>query len=347
MGTCLVCAKKDPTVSSFLQVCGRCIKENFSKVKDHIYQIHREIREEEDEFKTTFRCYQCVNRCFLNKDNRGRCGLPKNLVTANQAFLEYYFDPIPTNCVGEKFCGATGCGYPEFSYTPYIECGCKNLAVFFYGCTFNCLFCQNYSWRNVPKEPIDVETLVEVIDDRTSCVCFFGGDPSSQIIFSINLSYQALRKKKGKILRICWETNGSFDARFRQDILHILKISGGMIKFDLKFFDENLNIALCGTSNRATLENFSYFAENFRKVPPLVCASTLIIPGYVDDEEVGKIARFISQFNREIPYVLLGFWPQFYFKDIPPTSKQLMEKCFLKASKYLKNVVVGNTHLLT
>jgi len=38
--------------------------------------------------------------------------------------------------------GGRGAGFPEFSSCNGPEYGYRNLAVFFYGCSFNCLFCQ-------------------------------------------------------------------------------------------------------------------------------------------------------------------------------------------------------------
>ncbi|MGM0365951.1 MAG: hypothetical protein ACQEP5_05390 [Actinomycetota bacterium] len=58
-----------------------------------------------------------------------------------------------------------------------------------------------------------------------------------------------------------------------------------------------------------------------RTEPPLVIASTLLIPGYIDEEEIGKLSHFISLCNPDIPYKLLGFHPQLFLYALPPTSK--------------------------
>jgi len=346
MGECRLCGRRDITISSFLGVCGRCIKERFWQIKDYIFGIHPALREKK---VSQNNCPLCINRCALTSPVTicGLRGLSQDNPTKEEAYLEYYYDFLPTNCVAEKFCAATGCGYPHFSYSPYLERGHKNLAIFFYGCSFNCLFCQNYTWRDIPPRKVSIEEIIKAVDEETSCICFFGGDPSCQMDFALNLSYQIIKRIK-RIVRVCWETNGSFNSYFSQDILKILKMRGGTIKFDLKFFNENLNIALCGQTNRTTLDNFSFFAKNFSGLnPPLVCASTLVIPGYTDEEEIFNISCFIAQFSKDIPYVLLGFWPQFYFKDLPPTSKEFMYRCFKIAKKVLNNVEIGNIHLLT
>jgi pyruvate formate lyase activating enzyme len=42
-----------------------------------------------------------------------------------------------------------------------------------------------------------------------------------------------------------------------EKMMEISLISGGCVKFDLKAFDERLNLALCGINNKRTLENFA------------------------------------------------------------------------------------------
>ena len=125
--------------------------------------------------------------------------------------------------------------------------------------------------------------------------------------------------------------------------------TGGCIKFDLKAYDNEMHIALTGISNEPVKRNFIRAAERSfeRSVPPLVVASTLLVPGYVDVEQVHKIARFIASLNPEIPYSLLGFSPQFYMNDLPFTSARHAketESAALDAG--LSNVRIGNKHLL-
>ena len=125
--------------------------------------------------------------------------------------------------------------------------------------------------------------------------------------------------------------------------------SGGCIKFDLKAWSEELHIALCGVSNKRTLENFQLLAEytKERPLPPLLIASTLLVPGYVDKQEVSQIARFISSIDPDIPYSLLAFSPQFMMRDLPTTSRRHAEECLAEAkSQGLRRVRVGNVHLL-
>jgi len=247
--------------------------------------------------------------------------------------------------------GGTGAGYPSYAYQNGPEYGYKNLAVFYHGCSFDCLFCQNWTHRERvwDHERIKPNELAQAVDDRTSCICYFGGDPTPQLPHAIETSRIALEKTKGKILRICWETNGSMASQLLEEVLNLSLNSGGCVKFDIKAWNESLHIALCGVSNLRTKENFELAATwiNKRPEPPLLIASTLLVPGYIDEEEIRGISRWIASLNPSIPYALLAFYPQFFFKDLPTTSRTFAFRCKEVAEESgLRRVRIGNMHLL-
>jgi pyruvate formate lyase activating enzyme len=303
-------------------------------------------------------CKICVNECKIPEEGLGYCGLRKNAggklagVSPQEGKLSWYHDPLPTNCVADWVCPAgTGAGYPEYACSSGPEYGYKNLAVFFHACTFNCLYCQNWHFREETLRPrtTPVARLISDVDERTSCICYFGGDPTSQLPFALEASRKALEPRKGKILRICWETNGSMHESLLKEMITLSLNSGGCIKFDLKAWDENLHIALTGITNKTTLENFSRVGEKIRlrPVPPLLIASTLLVPGYIDEEEVKSLAQFLASISPDIPYSLLGFYPHFYMSDLHLTTKGLAQRCLHAAQDAgLKNVRIGNVHLL-
>jgi pyruvate formate lyase activating enzyme len=126
--------------------------------------------------------------------------------------------------------------------------------------------------------------------------------------------------------------------------------SGGCIKFDLKAWTENLHLALCGVSNKRTLDNFALVARHIHKRPevPLLVASTLLVPGYIDTEEIYKIASFICHCSPDIPYSLLGFYPHFFMTDLPKTTRAQAEECHQAAREAgLTRINIGNVHLLS
>ncbi len=364
---CLSCCKTSGLISQALPVCLDCIRHRFDHIRPFVEQAHAKSRRDFDlparppKDDAGVECSLCNNQCQIPEGGKGFCGLRENREgklfhlggTEAKGVVNWYFDPLPTNCVADWVCPAGAeCGYPEFSYAKGIEYGYENLAVFYQACTFDCLFCQNWHYRQVSpsRGTRSAEDLADAVTETTACICYFGGDPTPQLDHAIPASYLALKRAGSRVLRICWETNGSMKKEQLKKMAHLSLSTGGCIKFDLKTFDEGLNIALCGVGNKQTLENFRWLAgfSQQRPDPPLLVASTLLIPGYVDPEEVSRIAGFISSLDPTIPYALLAFHPSFRMHDLPRTSRSHAEQALQVAKEAgLKRVRIGNLHLLS
>jgi pyruvate formate lyase activating enzyme len=258
-----------------------------------------------------------------------------------RGLLHWYRDPLPTNCVADWVCRG------------HTQRGRHNLAVFYGSCTLDCAFCQNWHYRLTQPTADRTDTiraissreLVGCANARTFCVCFFGGDPASQMPHA--LAAAAALAEQGAT--ICWETAGTMAPNLLRRAMALSLDTGGCIKFDLKAYDEALHIALTGVTNRRTLENFELAADLCRGVaePPPLVASTLLVPGYVDADEVGKIAAFIHDRNPDIPYSLLAFHPSFEMMDLPRTSLAHAEAALEAARRAgLTRIRLGNRHLL-
>lgn len=357
---CHVCGEDSVPVSSFLGVCRKCIIKG--KGADRAREAHRRGKSRFDlpgEIpQTGVPCDQCVNRCKIEDGEKGYCGIRGNAEGAvgplvKGAVVEWYYDPLPTNCVATFVCpGGTEAGYPKYSHEPGPEYGHKNLAVFYGACSYDCLFCQNWSYRLLTRElrpVISSEDLASKADEKTSCICYFGGDPTPQINHAIRTSEIAMRR--GGITRVCFETNGSMSRGLLKKIAGLSYESGGCIKFDLKTWNDGLHKALCGASNRNTLSNFKWLAEYEKERGergfPLAIASTLMIPGYVEADEVSLIAEFIADINPEIPYSLLAFHGAYEMTDMPTTLQRTADECLSAALGHgLRTVNIGNKHLL-
>jgi pyruvate formate lyase activating enzyme len=251
----------------------------------------------------------------------------------DEALAHIYLDPLPTNCCAAWFCR----GSKELGY---------NLAVFFYGCSFNCLFCQNHSHKNLDGAPVLTEEKIvaAALQPEVRCVCFFGGSPEPQLPFAIKVSEKIMERGGGK-KHICWEWNGSGHPALVRKAADLAARSGGTVKFDLKAHAPSLSLALCGVENSRVLENFSRLWRRFPS-EELLTATTLLVTDYVDKKEVGEIARFISENDRRIPYSLLVFHPDYLLTDLPPTPRRQVEECYVEARRHLSRVNVGNMHLL-
>jgi pyruvate formate lyase activating enzyme len=348
---CSICNRRSYLTSGAVGVCGECIRAHPGQAVHVAEAAHAQARLRFDlppappRAAEGVRCGLCSRECLIAEGDRGYCGLRtvregrlKHLAgTADRGILHWYRDPLPTNCVADWVC--SGSQQPGF----------HNLAVFYASCTLDCLFCQNWSFREVSPASSRGTTaaqLASAANPSTFCVCFFGGDPASQMPHALAAA-QALAKK-GVV--VCWETAGTAHPKLMDRAVQLSLETGGCVKFDLKAYHETLHIALTGASNRRTLDNFARAARRFneRPNPPLVVASTLLVPGYNDAAEVGYIARFIADLNPDIPYALLGFAPHFYMSDLPCTSWNHAAKAEAAArAAGLANVHVTNRHLLS
>ncbi len=90
------------------------------------------------------------------------------------------------------------------------------------------------------------------------------------------------------IPRICWEWNGCGNQKLVRRAVELSFKSGGIIKFDLKTWNENLSLTLSGVPNKRAYENFRMIGEEYypHRHEPMLTATTLLVPGYVDREEI-------------------------------------------------------------
>jgi pyruvate formate lyase activating enzyme len=194
---------------------------------------------------------------------------------------------------------------------------------------------------------IELDMLIETaLRKEVRCICFFGGSPEPHFPFALRAA-EILMRLSGNRLHICWEWNGAGHPALVKRAAELSYLSGGTVKFDLKAWDRKLHLALCGVENRRPWENFRMLAQLYTPhAPDLLTATTLLVPYYVNGEEVEKISRTIGNMWEGIPYSLLVFHPDFCLDDLPITPASQVRDCLSRAKKYLKRVHVGNLHLL-
>ena len=365
---CFICDNQARRVAGSLGVCIECIRGRPEESKPFISNAHRKARAvfglpaQPPRSREAIPCNICSHECHVGNGEVGYCGLRRNVngrflsaVSTEKAYLHAYMDPQVTNCCAAWFCPAgTGTGYPKYAYCDGPERGYYNLALFFYGCNFNCLFCQNISHKELDfAEETTADQLVEttVNNNRISCWCFFGGSPEPQLPFAINASRKMLEALPAdRILRICFEWNGCGNPRLVERAAEIALKSGGNLKFDLKCFNPTLSLALSGVENSQAYANFEMVYDRFynrRPALPVLTVTTLLVPGYTDAKEVDSIASFIANIDESIPYSLLIFSPHFMMSDLPITPIKQVQECYRAARKHLKHVNLGNVNLLT
>lgn len=252
MGRCRICGEQSRVISNELGVCLRCIREKPEKALEITDKVHAESRErfglppKPPRDPGGMSSGMCANDCRIPEGEKGYCGLVFNLGgrlvrrggNAKKGVLEWYYDPLPTNCVAWWFCPwCTGAGYPKYAYKRGAETGYSNLAVFYGACSMGYLYCQNWHYRNLTAKlgpTVSAESLAAKIDSRVSCICYFGGDPLVQMPHALKTSQLALQRarKQSRVLRVCWETNGYWRKEFALKAAELSLESGGVIKFD-------------------------------------------------------------------------------------------------------------------
>ncbi len=352
-----------------LGACGRCIRERWEEARGFVEAAHEYSRRRyglppRPPRGGVYRCVFCGNHCVLRPGERGYCGIVEagthglryTTGSWSRGVGLYYYDPHPTNCVADWVCpAATGRGYPRYALSPRGERGYYNIAVFYGSCNMDCLYCQNHEYRGMAAEgkPIlTVEDLVSAVNERTTCVCFFGGDPGSQAAHALMAARQMLRRARElglRVFRVCWETNGLVEKQLMREMARLSLETGGIVKIDLKAYSPEIYMALTGSDGRQVFENIRLVAEMMgeRPEPPLLVVSTLLVPGYIDEYELEGITGFIASVNPDIPVRFLAFHPDYLMRDLPPTPRWLAEKALEIARRNgLRNTSIGNEWLL-
>ena len=378
VGRCKICKAEAKTISNTIGVCARCLK-TVPQALDLAMNIHISYRTKlglppnPPQSADGVKCSLCVNECVIPRNGLGYCGVWTNdngklrkVVDHDYGLVYYYLDPLPTNCVATPVCpGATGAGYPKYAVRKGAEYGYYNLAVFFAGCNLDCIFCQNWDHKNIVvrkdyriRYMHSIDELVHVaLDDSITCICYFGGDPAPHAPYAISVSKQVLSKVSEKcyvkIKRICWETNGLENPNIMKIMAELSRDSGGIVKIDWKAWTPAIYQALTGINGEKALkrimENASLVAKlgKDRIEVPLLVVSTLLVPGYVDVDEVEKIAQFLASLDIEVPYILLAFHPDHLLRDLPPTSTRHAEEAARAAKQAgLRKVFIENVWLL-
>ncbi len=364
---------REAIVSNAIGVCVDCLRrgkgQQYYRFRDYHLRSRRlagvELSEPPRD-EGGIKCGYCGVGCIIRDGGIGWCGLVRNVGgrlvrdygIGNEALGLYYLDPLPTNCVADPVCpAATSRGYPQYTYTKGPEHGYYNLAVFYGACNLDCLYCQNWDYRNITKtrgRRFTIDELIKLIerDNRITCICYFGGDPSPQALHAIKLSRKAveLARKENRVMRICWESNGLMGEGFLREAIELSLVSGGIFKFDFKAWNERVYKALTGVSNEPLKKNLRIAAKYVgkRDDPPLFVISILLVPGYVDEVEVEGILKYVSEtLGTSTPIVFLAFHPDFLMDDLPPTSSRHADNS-VKLAKELgfKEVYIGNIWLL-
>lgn len=165
-------------------------------------------------------------------------------------------------------------------------------------------------------------------------VSFTGGDLYCQPAFYAK-AFRLINREAPDIW-VHIETNG-FGLTPRN--LEVLYESGlDSIWLDMKAFDEEVYRFLCGTSNRHVLE----LPAMIRDMGLVLEVVLLYIPGLVELNQMVKFAEHIASVDKDIPVMLLAFFPQYKLMYLREPTLREMISAYKALSSKLNKVRVGN-----
>ncbi|MFH0912955.1 MAG: AmmeMemoRadiSam system radical SAM enzyme [Candidatus Omnitrophota bacterium] len=273
-------------------------------------------------------CYLCGHQCKITDKKFGFCGVRQNIegVLYTHAYgkvIASHIDPIEKK--------------PLYHFLP----GSFSFSIATIGCNFHCGFCQNWeisqsSFRdddNIAGEELAPQEIVEIaVKNKCKSISYTYTEPT--IFFEYALETAKLAKVEG--LYNNFVTNGYMTRECLQMIRPYLDAAN----VDLKFFKESSYRDICQSRLQPVLDSIKIM----RELGIWVEITTLIVPGENDsDEELRDIAAFIASVDKNIPWHVSRFHPDYQFNGYKPTAEATLEKAQdLGKSCGLNYVYAGN-----
>lgn len=211
----------------------------------------------------------------------------------------------------------------KVTYTPRF----KRANVYNWGCNFRCRGCS-YKLGS-PYEPgmpflapKRVKEALERLDIER--VHFLGGEPTTNP--DLPELARFAKKQLGAYTKI-GHSNGSIMPPKDIDAISI----------SIKAYTDEIHVDYTGASNADVLANF----ERVYGLGVEVDASSVLIPGYIDHDEIERIARFIASVDPKIPYHIVGYVPVPGAPWRAPRREEV-ERSAKAAGRYLSSVTFSS-----
>jgi len=277
------------------------------------------------------RCDLCSHRCVVNDKEKGICCVRENrngtlYSLVYRKLISENVDPIEKK--------------PLFHFQP----GSYSLSIATVGCNFKCFFCQNYQISQAPSDHACIEgrdiSPEEIVDHAIGYNCASISYTYTEPTIYFEYAYDIAKVAKKKGLKNIFITNGFMTKECIEMISPYLDAAN----IDLKSFSEKTYREKIGGKLGPVLDSII----NMHKKKIWLELTTLIIPGLNDsNEELKKIAGFISYLDKTIPWHISAYYPQ-YKSEVPATSVSLIEKAIEIGKKagleyvYGGNIFSGN-----
>jgi len=273
-------------------------------------------------------CQLCAHRCRIAPSKWGVCGVRENragkLVThAYGEVIAAHVDPIEKK--------------PFYHFLP----GTTSFSIATVGCNFRCPFCQNWEISQASKKDAsggrDFKLLPEdIVREASERGCRSISYTYTEPTIFFEYAYDTAKLAKQAGLSNNFVTNGFMTAEALETIRPYLDAAN----VDLKAFREETYKKVCKARLQPVLDSIRLM----RTFKIWVEITTLVVPGLNDGEdELRDIARFIAGVDRDIPWHLSRFHPDYEYTDAQPTPIATLRKASEIGQKEgLRYIYIGN-----
>lgn len=256
-------------------------------------------------------CFLCSHHCRIADQKFGICGVRQNIngILSTHVYgrpCALHVDPIEKK--------------PLYHFFP----GSFAFSIATIGCNFHCGFCQNWeiSQNRVrdglvleDKEISPKEIVEATLNNNCKSISYTYTEPT--IFFEY--AYDTARLAKVKGLYNNFVTNGYMTG----ECLEMIKPYLDAANVDLKFFKDSSYKKICGASLKPVLDSI----RTMHELGIWVEVTTLVVPGENDsEEELRGIAEFIASVDKNIPWHVSRFHPDYKFTDREATPESTLKR---------------------
>lgn len=272
-------------------------------------------------------CRLCAHRCNVAEGRFGFCGVRKNEGASLYTYVYGEIIAAHADPIEKK---------PLYHFLP----GSKAYSIATIGCNFRCGFCQNWQISQASTREGDLNTYElkpeEVVREakKNGCQSISYTYTEPTIFFEYAYDTARLAKKEG--LYNNFVTNGYMG----KEALDTIKPYLDAANVDLKSFRDDFYTKNCKAHLQPVLDSI----KRMKELGIWVEVTTLIIPGENDSEkELSEIAHFIADIDKDIPWHISRFHPNYKFTDYSPSPVETLKKAEEIGKKHgLHYVYLGN-----
>lgn len=279
-----------------------------------------------DEGKT--QCRLCNHFCIIESDMYGKCGVRQNIDGELRTYTYDRVAAINIDPVEKK---------PLYHFLP----GTRTFSFGTQGCNFGCIYCQNASLSQPPRDGSPVEGQKATPESLVASALEYGAKSISYtyseptIFFELMQDTARLAKEKG--LKNIIVSNGFQSPRCLEELDGLIDAAN----IDLKSFSDDFYRRISDARLKPVLNTL----KTIHEMGWWLEVTTLLIPDLNDDvTELEKLTGFIvDELGEETPWHISRFHPDYKLMDsriTPMESLKLARKAGNRAG--LKYVYIGN-----